>query len=170
MKLLCSKGNWMGEKLQLALIDLIDAHEIFRTVFKEDDNGEVRQFVRKTEEFNFGLETVDLKEDTPSEEQLQELILDEIKVVFKLSTGPLTKCKLYQVSENKWVCLFVIHHIICDSRSFDVLKRDLLLAYNARVNNNSKGIMPLDIQYKDFAVWRDANLKGQGLKPKKNIG
>lgn len=161
------EGDLNGEKLQLALIDLIDAHEIFRTVFKEDDNGEVRQFVRKTEEFNFGLETVDLKEDTPSQEQLQELILDEIKVVFKLSTGPLTKCKLYQVSENKWVCLFVIHHIICDSRSFDILKRDLLLAYNARANNNSKGIMPLDIQYKDFAVWRDANLKGHGLKKQK---
>ena len=162
-EVLVFEGELNVEKLEQAFIDLINAHEILRTIFKEDDKGEVWQFVKNTEELNFAIETIDLKKEPDAEEKIKTLVLSEIKVLFKLLSGPLIKCKLYQISKNKWICLFVIHHVICDSRSFDVLKRDLLLAYNARVNG-TKGLVPLEIQYKDFAVWKDFNLKGEGIK------
>ncbi len=157
------EGDLDVEKLELAFKDLIEAHEILRTVFLEDEKGFVKQHVKEAHEIEFKIEKENFSGLTEAEEKAKSKILEEIKIVFDLSKGPLIRSILYQVNENKWIYLFITHHIISDSRSFDVFKRDLLLVYEARVKGDISGIQPSEIQYKDFAVWKDAMLKGNQL-------
>ncbi|MGQ3679737.1 non-ribosomal peptide synthetase [Tenacibaculum discolor] len=164
---LAFEGDLDVKKLELAFKDLIEVHEILRTVFLEDEKGFVKQHVKEASEIEFKIEKEDFSGLAEAEEKVKSKILEEIKIIFDLSKGPLIRSILYRVNESKWIYLFVTHHIISDSRSFDVFKRDLLLAYEARLKGNTNGIQPSEIQYKDFAVWKDAMLKGNQLDKQK---
>jgi len=61
-----------------------------------------------------------------SEEDWNRELLNEYKIRFKLSTGPLARFILLQSPEISEV-LIICHHVICDGTSLAILARDLLL-------------------------------------------
>jgi len=71
----------------------------------------------------------------------------------------LLKACLYRLSDNRWVFDLVIHHIIADGWSMDILIRDLMLFYNIHNGAISDGPAPLRFQYKDFSCWQQQQLE-----------
>jgi amino acid adenylation domain-containing protein len=134
----------------------IDRHEILRTVFKENEAGEVRQWI--CPRLNFQLEQTDLSAHPEKELEVQRCMESDAHRVFDLSTGPLFRVHLYQLSEQEFVLYFNMHHIISDGWSLEVLTTEVLKNYQALKAGRAVDETPLSVQYKDYTYWLNARL------------
>ncbi|HEY8919155.1 MAG TPA: condensation domain-containing protein, partial [Chitinophaga sp.] len=149
--------------LMLAFDMLIARHEILRTIFKEDEQGEVKQFIRSVMEVGFKINNQDLQDDADREEKVKVLVQEAISRPFNLSEGPLVRADLYQLTNDQWVFVFNMHHIISDGWSQDVLMKELLQFYTAHTKGTANPLDPLRIQYKDYAVWQQEQLHSEAF-------
>ncbi len=78
----------------------------------------------------------------------------ELKQPFDMGQAPLLRCLILSVSEDQHVLIVVIHHMIADSWSLDVLMHELAAHYNAIQAGKTAKIPELSIQYADWAVWQ----------------
>jgi non-ribosomal peptide synthetase component F len=61
------------------------------------------------------------------------------------------------------VLLWVVHHIVADWLSLEVLIRELTVLYGALSRGEASRLPDLPIQYRDFAVWQRQQLQGGAL-------
>ena len=144
-----------------SLKDLFSRHEIFRTVFKVNENDEVRQYVQLEEDFMFPFKQIDIQNN---EEKLAEILIEENTTLFNLEKGPLFKGLLIRITDNKWIFSYNMHHIISDEWSIEIMINELLESYQARKKGSISEKEPLRIQYKDYAVWQQQQLISGALK------
>ncbi|MGO4295030.1 condensation domain-containing protein, partial [Chitinophaga sp. RAB17] len=143
---------------------LLERHEILRTVFREDEQGELRQFVKPLADINFGITLQDLRKEAAPEQKLEEQVRLDYLRPFDLAAGPLIHARLIRVAAEKWVFSYVIHHIISDGWSMEVLINELMHLYNIFLKGEAVELPPLRIQYKDYAVWQQEQLSGANLQ------
>ncbi|WP_344854081.1 condensation domain-containing protein, partial [Pedobacter jeongneungensis] len=62
------EGSFDRSALDYAFKSLLDRHEILRTVFRQDDSGEVRQVVLSSEELGFQIRYLDLQDEREQED------------------------------------------------------------------------------------------------------
>ncbi|WP_442591969.1 amino acid adenylation domain-containing protein [Pedobacter sp. AW31-3R] len=160
------EGMLNEDVLESGFAVLIDRHEILRTNFEEDAFGEVRQYIYPAAESKFVLKKSDLRE--MSAEQVDALVQRELQAPFDLASGPLLRAGLYRLADQKWLFSYVMHHIISDGWSMDVLIAELLGFYNnALLKEGNSPDQPLRIQYKDYADWQQSSLKEGAFAPHK---
>ncbi|MET4143129.1 condensation domain-containing protein, partial [Pedobacter sp. UYP1] len=92
------EGNLQIVSLNYAFNELISRHEILRTVFREDESGEVKQFISPAGSTNFSITLTDLQDAQAQERVVRELIQADVNQGFDLSSGPLLRAGLYQLS------------------------------------------------------------------------
>ncbi|XRE44272.1 Polyketide synthase modules-related protein [Tenacibaculum discolor] len=148
------------EAFMNSLRDLIKRHEILRTVFKTDENDEVRQFIESEDNFTFSFEQVDVDNN---EDKVNSIIENEYATLFDLAKDSLFRGKLIQVTNTKWIFCFVMHHIISDGWSMNVIVKEILENYSTRVRGEVPENIPLELQYKDYAVWQQEQLVNGSL-------
>lgn len=156
-------GDYSIILFKKALNAVIERHEMLRTVFKEDENGELRQWILSIEDLNFQIDHVDFTTGNNSEQLVRDYIKKDIKKPFDLSAGPLIRAGLLHVSENSYVFYYNLHHIIGDGWSMEVLTKEVLAYYQAYKENETPAVAPLKIQYKDFVNWQ----QGQNIEAQK---
>ncbi|MVT11424.1 non-ribosomal peptide synthetase [Chitinophaga tropicalis] len=161
------EGQLDFEALAAAFNTMIARHEVLRTVFRELENGEVRQYVLPVEESGFSIKYLDLREEADNEAVIRRLVKEDMTTAFDLANGPLLRVGLYQPADNKWVFSHVIHHIISDAWSMDILVGELLLFYHMHRNRRENPLSPLRIQYKDYASWQQEQVNGNTLDDQK---
>ncbi|MFP3599149.1 amino acid adenylation domain-containing protein [Chryseobacterium sp. SIMBA_029] len=144
---------------------LITRHESLRTFFKEDENGEVRQYILDHNANDFRLNFKNLMIENNS--NIIGVILEEEQKAFTLSEGPLIRVTLLQLSEAKYILSFVMHHIISDGWSMGIIVEELFAFYESYIKKEAYTKMPLQIQYKDYAVWQQNQLIGESLEKHK---
>ncbi len=155
-------------ELNLAALDfafdkLIKRHEVLRTVFRTDQQANVYQQILELKETGFAIRFADLRTVKYPEEEVRTLVDANTVASFDLSSGPLLRAAVYQVAENRWVFSYVMHHIIGDGWSVNILVQELLLLYNDSVNHTSSNLPVLRIQYKDYAVWQRAQAESAAM-------
>ena len=121
------EGELNIEALKYSFESLIERHENLRTVFKEDSEGDVYQGILTGGDSGFRIDYKDLRGEASGDSMAKELSLAEISQPFDLSRGPLLRAGLYQLLEHKWVFSYVIHHIISDGWSMEVLIKELFI-------------------------------------------
>jgi hypothetical protein len=128
---------------------------MLRTAFVLVD-GEPRQ--RILDEVAVEIREIDLM-DSGSEEaasaRAATLAAAEAAVPFDLTAPPLLRAVLYHLTPERDVFLMVIHHVIGDGWSMNVLYREVLALYDAYRHGRPDPLRPLRIQYKDFARWQN---------------
>ena len=140
----------LNEKfLKEAVNQLIQRHEIMRTSF-EIINGEPVQKVHNQINFEIGNKIAEDKV------QLNAIAKDFLRP-FNLGQPPLFRFELVRW-ENKQLLLFDIHHIITDGISLNIIADEFSRLYSG------VKLDPVDIQYKDFAVWQNAIFKTNYIK------
>lgn len=154
------EGELHTGRLQLAFDCLIDRHGILRTVFKEDRDGEIRQSIRNAAEMNFFVCCTDLRNEVERDRKYNELARQARHCPFNLEEGPLLRANLYQLTDNRWIFDLVMHHIIADGWSMDILIRDLMHFYREQGRGGKGALASLPIQYKDYAHWQQQQLSG----------
>lgn len=145
---------------QKAFKSIIERYEILRTTFSLIDE-EPRQIIHETADMPISIETEDISTDKNKDEVLNKYIAKESNTSFNLSTGPLVRAKLIQVQKEEFVFLLTMHHIVTDGWSMELLTNEMGALYNTFVAGNTIELPPLNIQYKDFAVWQKHQLNSE---------
>ena len=137
----------------LAYQYLIERHEILRSYFPQNGTEPILQI---GEGLDCELSVIDLSDliDEIKKREIQNLIVKNASINFNLQSGPLYNASLLKVSENCHVFLFTLHHIIVDGWSFDILRSELASLYYSLSVNKPISLLPLTIQYADFAYWQ----------------
>lgn len=143
------EGPVEKEKLKRVFDTLVQRHEAFRTRF-DIVNNEVVQIIED--------EVQSVVEFGVAEEfQIHNEILEYMRP-FDLAKAPLLRVKLLSINDNYHVLLLDSHHIIIDQSSITIFVRE----FNKLYSGNS--LLPLTIQYKDFAAWQNTLLKSMGME------
>lgn len=150
-------GTVSIKALELSFASLIERHESLRTVFREDAE-DIKQFIKKADEYNFKIDYQDFTKIPDSELQVRDSVQKEVSTPFDLTDGPLLRASLMQVTKDKYVFVYVMHHIITDGWSMDILINELMVLYNAYNVGKNNPLVPLRIQYKDYASWQQSEL------------
>lgn len=158
------KGEMDPLLMQESMNNIVERHEILRTVFVQNDEGEVLQKVMTAAECGFQLEIIDLVDAENADEKLEQGLEETYEYQFDLSTGPLVAARWYRLSATEHVFAFVMHHIISDGWSMAVLEQELVASYIALSSQQTPTLPALNIQYKDYSAWLNKELEGQQLQ------
>ncbi|MEM9823141.1 MAG: amino acid adenylation domain-containing protein, partial [Bacteroidota bacterium] len=146
--------------IELSFYQIIERHEILRTVFREVDH-EPRQFVLSVDELPPFFEQVDLSKDPKKETTGEALIAAFVNTVFDFGKGPLIRVRLIKLTEEDYVLALNLHHIVSDGWSTTLLFNELLQRYHAITKDQQLELAPLPIQYKDYAYWQKAQVMNE---------
>ncbi len=165
------EGNLDLAAFESSLLDMIGRHESLRTVFREEADQEVKQYILPLEQTGFRMNHLDFRQqaekDAEREKIAEEYINEEALRAFDLTAGPLIQAGLYRIGDDRWIFSYVIHHIVCDGWSMGILIKELLLFYRAHIRGEAIPLSALRIQYKDFTVWQQEQLGGESLQAHK---
>ncbi len=148
------KGSLDTDVLRGSFAASISRHEALRTVFRDDGEGEVIQVLQA--ESNFALNEVDLvhmpkvEREAAIENQVAVLCNDP----FDLEQGPLLRVGILRLAEEEHLLVVVMHHIISDGWSMQLIIDEFAADYSARVTGETWQPPALPIQYADYALWQ----------------
>ncbi|WP_437966992.1 amino acid adenylation domain-containing protein [Sorangium sp. So ce260] len=145
--------------LEESLAALVRRHESLRTTFGVA-SGEPVQVIAP--EGAPAFEVVDLSA-TPAAEHgaaVQRLAADRAERPFDLGRGPLLRLTAIKLREGELVLVVVVHHIVADGWTMNVLVAELAELYAAARSGRPPALRPLPIQYADFAVWQRRWIQG----------
>lgn len=147
-----------------AINTILQRHEILRTFFIEDTREDVRQCIKSVSGLEFNVAYLDLVMTADKANKIIDVMNREAEFHFDLSEGPLLRCTLLRTEKNKHLFCYVMHHIISDAWSMEIMIRELLVLYNAYAQGKDNPLPPLRIQYKDYAAWQRQELKKENFK------
>ncbi|HEX5753854.1 MAG TPA: amino acid adenylation domain-containing protein [Archangium sp.] len=142
---------------------LLQRHESLRTVFPQGERGPFQAISARGE---LPLEVVDLRE-LPGDAREAEALRragEEVRRPFALAAGPLLRVALLRLGEAEHVLVLVVHHIVSDGWSLEVLVRELKALYEAFLAGGESPLAGLPIQYADYARWQREWLRGEVLE------
>ncbi|MGV3610689.1 MAG: amino acid adenylation domain-containing protein [Fluviicola sp.] len=142
-------GQLDYQRLEEAVNMVVEKHESLRTVFKEM-NGDPVQCILPMEDAYVKIDQFALDSYSGA---LNEFLISDWARPFDLHKGPLLRCSLIRAS-SETILSFNMHHIISDGWSINVLFSDVTKAYSLLTNKNRQSLVPLEIQFKDFAIWQ----------------
>ena len=139
------EGNLNVSVLVASLTQLVKRHEALRTVFVADE-GVPQQRVEAA-----GAWQVKLEDLTLAPNALDDLLQTEAQRPFDLNKGPLFRASIITLSELLHVLFFNAHHIVFDGTSVEILLDELVLAYEATIQEREVNLMPLPTRYLEVA-------------------
>nr|QEO74068.1 condensation domain-containing protein [uncultured bacterium] len=131
------------EALRAAVGDLIERHEILRTIYPETTTPTQQVVVG-----DVPFEVVEADEDT-----LAPLVTEASRYPFRLAEELPIRVTVYEVGADH-VVLMLVHHIAADEWSARPLFTDLATAYAARLEGAAPSWAALPVQYADYALWQ----------------
>lgn len=137
--------------LQASFDHIVARHEILRTNFVLVEN-ELQQVIHPPGSTHF--DVVDVAAG-----QIEIEMRQRAEAPFDLAKGALLRVALLRESPSRAVLLIVVHHIIADEWSLDVLLwRELSACYVAFCNGDEPQLPTLPTQFRDFAHWQRAKV------------
>ncbi|MFF7635318.1 amino acid adenylation domain-containing protein [Kitasatospora sp. NPDC008050] len=131
--------------LEAALRDVVERHEVLRTVFPAVD-GQPQQRVLAVDGVGALLTVVDGLDESS--------VARAARHTFDLRTELPVHAWLFAESPEEHVLVLVVHHIAGDGWSMAPLARDVSVAYAARLAGVAPQWRALPVQYADYALWQ----------------
>lgn len=130
--------------LARSITEVVRRHEPLRTRFVAE-GGEVRQVVDPPAPVPLPVDPVD-----PAD--LEARTNDFAWQPFDLTTGPLLRAALLKVSPERHRLLVVVHHIVFDGASAEILLEELTTLYGAYHRGEPSPLPELAVTYADWAA------------------
>jgi len=150
------------EALEFAFQQIIHRHEILRTLIQQEE-GVPFQLIVSGEEWM--LETEDWS-DAFSSGQFTNAVEAYIYHPFNLAADLPFRAKVYQLKNGQCVLALSMHHIVSDAWSQNLIVKELITFYQAKLSGKAVEISRPELQYADFSIWQRKNLSGKQLEEK----
>jgi amino acid adenylation domain-containing protein/non-ribosomal peptide synthase protein (TIGR01720 family) len=157
--LLLFEGPLDTDILAKSIREVVTRHESLRTVFRENESGDIRQYILPAGVLPLDTVITDLSTERDQQALLQGIFAQEQLDTFDLQQGPLLRTRIVKLGANKFAFFYTMHHIISDGWSMEVLSGEVISNYNAYKQGLTPSIHPLKIQYKDYAAWQFSQLE-----------
>ncbi|MGF2038866.1 MAG: non-ribosomal peptide synthetase [Nostoc sp. CmiVER01] len=156
-------GTFNQAALEQSLQEIIHRHEALRTNFVTV-NGKPSQIIQT--QTNWTLSVLEWQYLPPDEQEIatQQLIQQQAIQPFELASVALLRATLVVLSETEHILLVCMHHVVSDAWSIGVFIEELAALYNAYSQGQPSPLIPLPIQYADFALWQRNWLQGDVLQ------
>ncbi|WP_249357923.1 non-ribosomal peptide synthase/polyketide synthase [Nocardia cyriacigeorgica] len=154
--------------LGAALGDLVERHEVLRTVFPATPPGvdaarsAAHQVVLEPAQFEVPAETIGAAD-------LDRELAAFASEGFDLEREIPFRARIFEVDDDSVALAVVVHHIAADGLSLRVLARDVMGAYTARSEGAAPAMPPLTVQYADYSMWQ-RELLGSAADPAAPLG
>lgn len=158
------RGELNVEALEKSINEVVARHDVLRTRIVTD-NGEPRQRIMRPASLD--LPIIDLQGNPPEEQEeaLYRLAIQEACRPFTLDQGPCLRVCLFKVNQAEHVLLVTVHHIFFDGWSAKIFWQELAMLYEAYTTGvSATPLLPLPIQYVDYAQWQRDWLQGEMLE------
>ncbi|MGD1897772.1 MAG: amino acid adenylation domain-containing protein [Phormidesmis sp.] len=139
---------------------IVQRHEVLRTQFITVDGQPVQKI---QEAVSVEVDQRDLQRHRNTEEAVKQAAIDAAKAPFDLAHDQPLRVVLLKLSEDEFVVLFTIHHIVADAWSQEILIQELSIFYRAALLGKSSPLADLPVQYADFSIWQRNWLQGEVL-------
>jgi amino acid adenylation domain-containing protein len=149
--------------LQRALDAMAARHAVLRTSIVAFD-GVPEQVVADTG--TVPVERIDLPlaaGDGERARQAEAIAADRARQPFDLAAGPLIRATLIGAGPGRHLLVLVMHHIISDGGSMQILIGELSAAYRADVTGVPAPLPEHWMTYGDYAVWQQDRMRGEEL-------
>jgi amino acid adenylation domain-containing protein len=158
------------KKLEQVFLRLIEHHESFRTSFHVVNDEPVQKVHEKVEfkieyfelvnpQNSAGIETAGNRVgSTDLPVVTRDWLTTHYRMPFDLSRAPLSKVGIVKTGEARYILVTVMHHIISDGVSLEILTKDFMTLYAG------KELPPLCLQYKDFSEWQNKEKQKEYIK------
>jgi acyl carrier protein len=141
------------EKIQEIFQQLIARHEAFRTTLQLKDDHDVVQSIKDRVDFSV--------EYFQADESNFVKIIDRFIRPFDFGLAPFLRVGWVDTGANKDLLMIDMHHIISDLVSANILTAEFLQLYEG------KELLPLHVQYKDYAAWESQFFESAAYKKQK---
>ena len=145
------QGSIDSELLQNSLRNIVDRHEVLRTVVEGDRGIPYQKIIPAS---GWSLDTWEMEHLLGDGSTVEDLIAGKIREPYSLSTDYMLRAHLFRRSEEQRILLLVLHHIAADALSIPVLLQELTEIYAAGRAGREPVLPELAVQYKDYAVWQ----------------
>ena len=149
--LLRALGPLNAVALEQALREIVRRHEVLRTTFSTVD-GLPAQVVAISQNAEISVVDVTSSHGPDREACIRHWTNYELQRPFDLECGPLFRMRLLRLSEQEHLLILVMHHIISDAWSIDVLVRELSGLYETFVHGEVSPLPDLSIQDRKSVV------------------
>src|SRR4029077_15793249 len=141
------------QALRRAFQMLVDRHPSLRTTFTVR-RGEPLQIVREGTKVCFRVEAA----GEWNEIVLNERLSQESRQPFDLEQEPPLRLSLFRLSADEHLLLLVVHHIVADFWSLEVLLDELSVLYPASRRGIDLGLPLVRLQYTNYVRWQSEML------------
>ncbi len=156
-------GPLDARALQRAMDAMVARHAVLRTSIAAFD-GVPEQVV--ADRGTVPIERIELPSGLDDDERTRRaeaIAADHARRTFDLSAGPLIRATLIGAGADQQLLVLVMHHIISDDVSVEILIRELSAAYRAETTGAPASLPALSMEYGDYAVWQHDLLRGEEL-------
>ena len=148
------KGELDVDALQASFKALVTRHESLRTVFRGREDGQVEQVILDEDHLSFEATDLSTMAEAKRIQQMQGLAVSWHQRPFDLEHGPLLRIGLIREAADRHLLVVVMHHIISDGWSMQIIVDEFAAQYRARVQGEIPELAALPIQYADYAAWQ----------------
>jgi fengycin family lipopeptide synthetase B len=143
--------------------EIVRRHEVLRTVFRSEDG---RPQPVLLPELTLPADLVELRHlaaPAQREAEARRLIAEIVRRPFDLAHGPLIRFVLIRLAPDDHLGLLCTHHIVSDGVSTQVLFHEFAHIYPAFARGAAHALLPLPVQYADYALWQREQIQGAVL-------
>ncbi len=155
-------GPLQETSLEKALNEVIRRHDILRTVFSLRDE-KLYQVVKPYSKTVLPAEDLAALDDDIREAEAIRLATELANHPFDLAEGPLIRYHLLRLGEQEHILLLVLHHIIADGWSLELILREITQLYEWGCRGIQRHLPEPTVQYGDFSIWQRESLSGARL-------
>lgn len=150
------RGPLLVPALRSALDALVARHEALRTAIRVRDGVPYQSITAATR-----AEWAEV--ECPEPADLDGILARCLSEPFDLSSGRMLRATLIRLGPEDHVLCLVMHHLVSDGRSTEVLFDELGELYTAFAASRPPSLPDLPVQYADFAWWQDRRAQGSDL-------
>ncbi len=157
------KGKLNREALSHSLQQIVNRHEVLRTVYREEE-GKSWQYIKEKDSNK--LEIIDGSRYNEDKKGLGEYIQKLTKAPFDLSRDNMLRVILIALGEEDHVMVATMHHIASDAWSTSILVKEVAELYSSYTEQRMANLPELPLQYADYSIWQRGYLQGELLEKK----
>lgn len=149
--------------LESGLSEIVRRHEIFRTTYSSAD-GKPFQVISAAQPAQLPMVDLQALPEAERESEALRLAKDNAGRPFDLGRGPVLRCLLLGLEEQKQMLAMTTHHIAYDMWAREIFIFELGTFYQSFIQGSPSPLPEPDIQWVDYACWQRQWLQGEVLE------